>query len=152
MKPGTRIGSILIIAVAVALVALIAGCSASPTASASASAPAPASASAPASAPVTAPTLNVLAPTANAVIKGADVEVRIETTGLKFVDPSTTRVAGQGHVHFTLDRQPVTMSITPDYTFKGLAPGPHTLRIELVQNDTTPFTPATVETVTFTVK
>jgi hypothetical protein len=76
----------------------------------------------------------------------------VETSGLKLVMPSNTLVPGEGHVHFTLDEQPFKMSATPDYAFKDVALGPHSLKAELVQNDTKPFDPPVVQTVTFTVK
>ncbi|HEY5484356.1 MAG TPA: hypothetical protein VIK31_11210, partial [Propionibacteriaceae bacterium] len=98
------------------------------------------------------PTIKVVSPVDGTVVEGSDLSVRVETTGLEFVDPSNTTVPGQGHVHFTLDEQPVQMSVTPDYTLKNITPGKHTLRSELVQNDTTPFAPAVFQTVTFTVK
>ena len=132
---------------AIALVSILAGCSSAPAASSRPTSPASA-----VSAAAVLPTIKVLAPLAGSTVTGSDLSVRIETTGLKFVDPSTTRVPGEGHVHFVLDGQPVKMSITPEYVFKGLAPGPHTLRSELVQNDTAPFSPAVLETVQFTVK
>ena len=81
-----------------------------------------------------------------------EVKVQVETTGLKFVMPSNTVVPGEGRVHFTLDGRPFQMSTTPDYTFKDVAPGQHTIKAELVQNSTESFDPPVVQTVAFTVR
>jgi hypothetical protein len=133
---------------AVSLVLVLAGCSTTPTASKGTPATKPASPGV----TTAVPTIKVVSPVDGTVVEGSDLSVRVETTGLEFVDPSNTTVPGQGHVHFTLDDQPVQMSVTPDYTLKNITPGKHTLRSELVQNDTTPFAPAVFQTVTFTVK
>jgi len=133
---------------AVLFVLVLAGCSTTPSASTGTPAPKAASSGVTGAAP----TIKVVSPVDGTVVEGSDVSVRIETTGLALVDPSTTTVPGQGHIHFTLDAQPVQMSVAPDYTFKNITPGKHTLRSELVQNDTTPFAPAVFQTVTFTVK
>lgn len=139
---------ITITVLAVSLLLVLAGCSATPSASTGTPATKPALPGV----TVAAPTIKVVSPVEEAVLEGSDLSVRIETTGLALVDPSTTTVPGQGHIHFTLDDQPVQMSVTPDYTFKNITPGKHTLRSELVQNDTKPFAPAVFQTVTFTVK
>jgi len=144
-----RTPTMLLTVLALTTAALVAGCSGSPAASAPSASP---STSAPANAPVTAPTVKLLEPAAAAVVSGDKVTVRVETTGLKFTMPSNTVVPGEGHVHFTLDDQPFEMSIEPEYVFKDVAPGTHTLRAELVQNDTTPFSPEVFETVEFTVE
>jgi hypothetical protein len=139
----------------IALVALLAlgvvltGCQAAPAGTnpgGVASQPGP---TAPAVAP---PTIKVLAPIDGEAAKGTDLTVKVETTGLKFVMPSNTVVPGEGHVHFILDDQPLKMSTTPDYVFKDVASGRHTLKAELVQNDTKPFDPPVAQTVTFTVE
>ena len=58
-------------------------------------------------------------------------------------------VAGEGHVHFTLDGQPFKMSVNPDYVYAGVQPGSHTLEAELVQNDTKSFDPPVKQEITF---
>jgi len=139
-------GPALIALLALTSALLLAGCSAAPAGKATAPAEPSTSAAA------VAPTLKVLAPVDAATVKGADVSVKVETTGLKFVMPSNTLVPGEGHVHFILDDQPLEMSTSPEYVFKGVAAGEHTLEAQLVQNDTTPFDPPVVQTVTFTVE
>lgn len=102
----------------------------------------------PAAAP--APTLQVVAPAAGSRVAAGDVTVKVDTTGLKFVMPNTKKVAGEGHVHFSLDGKPVEMSGKPQYVFKGVAPGSHRLVAELVQNDATPFVPPVKQEISFT--
>jgi len=95
------------------------------------------------------PTLRLTQPTAGATVPAGTVAVVVDTTGLTFVMPSNTNVAGEGHVHFTLDDRPLVMSTTPDAELKDVEPGEHTLVAELVQNDTKPFDPPIRETIEF---
>ncbi len=132
-----------------ALVALLSGCAvAAPGGSgtSAARAPQPSAASAPA------PTIRLVTPLQGTEVVAGNVEVKVDTTNLEFVMPSNTVVPGQGHVHFTLDGNPFKMSTRPAYVFEGVAPGQHTLRAELVQNDTKSFTPPVKEEITFLVK
>lgn len=126
--------------------ALLGGC-----AKAAAPAAQPSTSAAPEAA-VAAPTLQLVAPADAATVKAGTVNVSVTTTGLKFVTPSTTIVAGEGHVHFTLDSEPFQMSDSPEFTYKDVAPGPHTLVAELVRNDATSFSPPVKQQVTFTAK
>lgn len=98
------------------------------------------------------PTMQLLAPVDGTTVPAGDVKLSVKTTGHKFVMASTTNVPGEGHVHFTLDGQPFKMSITPDYVYAGVTPGEHTLKAELVQNDTKSFSPPVEQEITFTAK
>jgi len=84
-------------------------------------------------APGTPPTLRLTVPAADAIVPAGTVSVAVETTGLKYVMPSNTNVAGEGHVHFTLDDRPFIMSTTPNAELTDVEPGTHTLVAELVQ-------------------
>jgi len=117
--------------------ALLAACAAAPAEPATA----PDSEPAASSAPVTPPTIKLVEPVADGTVKAGVVTVSVETTGLKFVMPSNTNVAGEGHVHFTLDDRPFVMSTEPGTDLKDVSAGPHKLTAELVQNDTKPFSP-----------
>lgn len=101
---------------------------------------------------VAAPTIEVVEPTADTAVPAGDVRMSVKTTGLTFVMPGNTNVAGEGHVHFTLDGEPFKMSVTPEYMYEDVAPGEHTLEAELVQNDTEPFSPPVKQEITFTAK
>ena len=100
-------------------------------------------------APVTPPTIELVTPANGATVPAGDVSMSVKTTGLKFVMPSNTAVAGEGHVHFSLDGGPEQMSDSPDYVYKDVAPGEHTLTAQLVQNDTKPFSPPVKQEITF---
>ncbi len=130
-----------------ALAVVLAACAGSP----SAAVPSSLAAGAPAASaqPATPPTVKLTVPTEGASVPSGDVRMAVETTGLKFVMPSNTVVAGEGHVHFTLDGKPSQMSASPEYVMKDVAPGSHTLKAELVQNDTTLFEPPVFEQITF---
>lgn len=49
------------------------------------------------------------------------------------------RQAGEGHIHMYLDNDPKITVDTPNYVFSGLAPGKHTLKVSLHNNDHTPY-------------
>ena len=142
-----RTYSTMLALIALMITVVLAGCAAAPGASGTQK-----SAASGGSAVVTPPTIKVLAPLDGAKVPAGQIVIKVETTGLKFVMPSKTVVPGEGHVHFTLDDQPIKMSTTPDYALSGVAPGPHSLKAELVQNDTTSFDPPVFQTVAFTAK
>lgn len=102
--------------------------------------------------PAVAPTLTLVTPAAGSTVAAGEVEVTIETSGLKFTMPSNTNVAGEGHVHFSLDGGPIVMSTEKTTTLKDVKPGAHKLVAELVQNDTTPFDPRVEQEIEFTAK
>ena len=85
-------------------------------------------------------------------VEAGTVAVQVDVADLALSMPSNTNVDGEGHIHFTLDDRPFEMSVEPGITFDDVEPGTHTLKIELVQNDTKPFEPAVVQEITFTAK
>jgi len=125
--------------------ALLAACSASPGAEGASSEPAGSS-----SAPVKPPTLVSVTPASGAAVPAGTLDVTVETTDLKFTMASNTNVAGEGHVHFTLDDRPFEMSIEPTFQFEDVDPGKHTLEAELVQNNTESFDPPVKQVIEFT--
>lgn len=96
------------------------------------------------------PTMELVQPLQGDSVPAGELPVNVETTGLKFTMASNTNVAGEGHVHYTLDDRPFIMSITPDAVLEDVEPGEHTLIAELVQNDTQPFDPPVRQEITFT--
>lgn len=50
-----------------------------------------------------------------------------------------TRAQGEGHIHMYLDDGEKTIVTGGEQTFKDLAPGTHTLKISLHNNDHTPY-------------
>lgn len=98
------------------------------------------------------PTVRLTSPLEGAEVPAGEVAIAVETTGLRFVMPSNTNVPGEGHVHFTLDDKPFQMSTSPEFVLKDVAPGPHRLKAELVQNDTKSFDLPVKQEITFTAK
>jgi LPXTG-motif cell wall-anchored protein len=106
------------------------------------------------------PDLTVLSPAADAVIEGTEVAVRFEAKDFKIV-PSTVPVAdfgkrpdankpGEGHIHLTLDLWPLVVWEKGDvYTFTDVPPGAHQLKVELVNNDHSSFSPPTARLIQF---
>ena len=78
----------------------------------------------------------------------------------------TENKAGSGHIHYFIDVPVPTdagkkaetatgtwkMHDDTSYTWTNVQPGTHTLSVELVNNDMTPFSPPVYQTVTVTVK
>ncbi len=102
-------------------------------------------------------------------VKDGAVTVTTDVAGFDVVDrQGQASVPGQGHVHFFLDIQAPTTPGQPavppggggawahvsgtSYTFPDVAPGPHTVAVELVNNDHTPLNPAVVVQQDFTVR
>src|SRR6266487_3590610 len=98
-------------------------------------------------APVTAagPSLTVTSPKDGEVITSSDVTITFTATDFKIV-PTTVPVseagkhpeankAGEGHLHFILDLQPlIVWEKTDPYILKNVPPGDHQLMVELVNN------------------
>lgn len=143
-----RVARITTVIGMLAIIPLLAACAKSP-APASGGAEKPASASTEAKTPAT---IKVLEPAEGAEVPAGELAVKVETTGLKFTMPSNTNVAGEGHVHFTLDDRPFVMSVEPEVKIKDVTPGAHTLRAEIVQNDTKPLSPPVEQVIEFTAK
>lgn len=122
-----------------AALALLGGCSAGK----------PASSSDASAAPAETPTLKLTVPEDGAKVPAGTVSVAVETTGLEFVMPSNKNVAGQGHVHFSIDGGPIVMSVEPKTELKDVEPGKHKLVAELVQNNTESFDPPIEQEIEF---
>lgn len=103
-------------------------------------------------APAEATTIQLLTPQVGGTVSAGTLTVTVETTGIEIVMPSGGNVAGQGHVHFTLDDRPYEMSIEKQFEFEDVEPGTHTLKAELVQNDTSPFDPPVEQEIEFIVE
>ena len=112
------------------------------------------------------PTVIIESPVGGATVPAGNVTVHITTTNFQRVAPGGANVAGQGHVHYYLDvaipttqgqpatTAPGTYKVTNEDTvvWENLAPGTHTLGVQLVNNDHTPLsTPVTVQ-ITITVQ
>lgn len=100
---------------------------------------------------VAGPQLQLTSPKTGTSLSGSSVTVSFTTKNITLVNPAThpTDVKGEGHVHLYLDQRPVVMIHAHHYTFTGLKPGVHHLKVELVTNTMVPY-PHTPVTVSFT--
>jgi hypothetical protein len=87
-------------------------------------------------------TAKLVDPEKNAAERTATVEVTV--SGVELIDPAKAReksVAGQGHLHYQLDKGPVIATPTPKLSFHELTPGAHTIVVMLAGNDHKPLGP-----------
>ncbi len=120
----------------------------------------------PAALPPTVPTVKINTPSAGASFDPGNVTLSISVGNLTLVAGEKPNTPGEGSVVYYLD---VTIPTTPgksafssagtyketestSNTWAGLAPGTHTLGVQLVQNDHTPFNPPVTATVSVTIK
>ena len=106
------------------------------------------------------PELEVSTPADGSTVDGTSVTVTFSTSGITLVEspvpleqaglqPEANR-AGEGHVHFMLDLNPVVVWSTADpYTFTNVPPGEHQLMVELVNNDHSSLNPPVVRQIRF---
>ena len=110
--------------------------------------------------------VRIVEPTDGSTVTGTSVHVRLEAQGVE-IAPAAEHRAGTAHHHLFLDTDvtPADAAIpagTPgiihlgkgqtEYTFEGVAPGPHRLIAVLADPNHVPLTPWAVDTVRFTVK
>jgi LPXTG-motif cell wall-anchored protein len=86
----------------------------------------------------------ITAPAEGATVTGTEVTVTVDPGQVKVVKPGTP-VAGEGHWHYLVDGQEVGKGPVNSFTFKNLTPGKHVLRVELHQNDHSPYPGAAKE-------
>jgi hypothetical protein len=70
--------------------------------------------------------------------------VEVTTSGVQLVDPGISMekaAAGQGHLHYQLDKGPIVATPAAKLSFHELAPGPHTIVVMLAGNDHKPLGP-----------
>jgi len=85
---------------------------------------------------------------AKAQKKAATVEVKV--TGIKLVDPAAAKEkpkAGQGHLHYQLDSDPIIATTATKLSFHELPPGQHQVKVMLAANDHSPLGPEQTLTV-----
>ncbi len=101
--------------------------------------------------------LTIVTPKASEVINTDQVTLRVAAPNFQFVDFKTHpwAIYRQGHMHIWLDEKnpskTTAIKATSNvYTLTNLKPGPHTLTVELVNNDHSSLSPRVVTTTTFT--
>jgi hypothetical protein len=145
-----RIRAAALSAAALALALGLAACSgggddggpAAPAATAAATAPRPSS---PAK-------LTIVTPRNGQTVPRDRPEVRVDLTGAKIVNQTTTRIEGdQGHLHLLVDGKLVTMNYGLSQRLPQLPPGQHVVQVEFVAADHAPFDPRILTQAAFVV-
>ena|GEM_PF-3827042 len=67
----------------------------------------------------------------------ADVTVKGDQAIVSVVTPGVT-IGWEYHLHLSLDDEPVIMASYPTYTFEGIRPGKHTLKVVIAGPDHAP--------------
>lgn len=102
------------------------------------------------------PSFAISSPTSGQVVtidgERGDVTLSLSIQNLILKAPGGAAKAGEGHFRVTVDaNQPVTVT-SRSYVMTGLAPGSHTVKVELLNNDNMKYVPSIEKTVTFTVE
>ncbi|MEO7385314.1 MAG: hypothetical protein ABIX37_00095 [Gammaproteobacteria bacterium] len=82
---------------------------------------------------------NLVDPVAKALKQTASVKVTVE--GLRLVEASASMEkpkAGEGHLHYQVDKGPVIATTAPALAFHELTPGQHIITVTPVGNDHQP--------------
>ncbi|PVV85220.1 hypothetical protein DD509_02795 [Dehalogenimonas alkenigignens] len=120
---------------------------------------------APAPPPPPPPTLKINTPAAGASFEAGTVSVSISAGNLKLISGQSANIPGEGRAIYYLDVSIPTApgqsaltapgtyveSALTSYTWNNLAPGTHTIGVQLVQNDRTPFNPPVYASVSVTI-
>ena len=79
-------------------------------------------------------------------------EVRLELTGAKIVNQTTTNIQGdEGHIHLIVDGKLVAMNYGLRQRLPQLTPGQHVVQVEFVAADHAPFEPRVLTQAAFQV-
>jgi len=81
-----------------------------------------------------------------------DIQVVLSTFNLILKAPAGSPEAGEGHFHLILDGGAPIVVSSKEYTLVGVGEGEHSLTVQLMNNDHTPYSPSVMETVTFTIQ
>jgi len=96
--------------------------------------------------------VTIISPTANEVIHGTTLHVKVLLTGAHIVPRATTTVTPDtGHIHITIDGKLVSIYAGTEYDATGLTPGLHVLTVEFVMANHAPFNPRVETRQTFRV-
>jgi hypothetical protein len=94
-------------------------------------------------------TATLVNPEHNAKEQAATVQVNV--AGVEMTDPAAVKEepkAGQGHLHYQVDKGPVVATTATKLSFHDLSPGQHTIVVMLAGNDHSPLGPQATLTVT----
>lgn len=102
-------------------------------------------------APADHPSVEIISPAEGEVVKARQVTVRIETKNFRVATPGGAPVPGEGHFHVILDDAEPNITDNDTVTFP-VTSGTHTIKVVLVNNDHTDFSPPVATTVDFSVE
>ena len=95
------------------------------------------------------PAVQVVTPENGDVLEGGNVVVETRVRGVEL----TPRRSGNGaYLLLKIDDAPAVKSFTSKFTFQGIAPGDHVLRVELRRSDDSAFDPPVRTQVRFSVR
>ncbi|MDE3113498.1 MAG: hypothetical protein KGN00_08710 [Chloroflexota bacterium] len=95
--------------------------------------------------------VTIVAPANGSTVQGPSVDVRLQLTGGRIVQTTTTNITPtEGHIHVYLDNAIVSMNYALDATLSNVTPGQHVLRVEFVAADHAPFDPRVISNSVFT--
>lgn len=98
------------------------------------------------------PTFVIRSPAQGQVIQGSTIPVILDgVQNIILVTPNGLAAEGQGHFHLYLDNSNEILTPRLEYDYQNVAPGEHTVRIEMRRGDHLPFNPAVIKAVSFTV-
>jgi hypothetical protein len=96
--------------------------------------------------------LTIVTPRNGQTVHGDRPEVRLDLTGAKIVNRTTTHIQGdEGHIHLLVDGKLVNMNYGLSERLPELTPGQHVLQVEFVAADHAPFEPRVLTQAAFTV-
>ncbi len=84
--------------------------------------------------------------------ESTDVTLMLSTQNLILKSPGGAAKTGEGHFRVTVDDGVPESVTTKNYLISGLSLGEHKVKVELLNNDRTLYSPAVVKTVTFTIE
>ena len=132
---------------------MIAGCTSQPPQNASNNTTAP-----PPPPPPKTPSFSISSPTDGQVItiastdNSSDVELTLSSQNLVLKSPSGAAKKGEGYFKVTVDNgDPITLT-AKTYTISSLPPGNHTIKVDLYNNDKTPYSPQISKQVTLDIE
>lgn len=98
------------------------------------------------------PTIRILTPF-NCTVTNFDINLDVEVSGFTFNEGHIggANVPGEGHYAVFIDGQLVQQSAVTGLNLQNISPGPHTIRVQLVNNDNTPLSPSVEDTVNIAV-
>jgi plastocyanin len=82
----------------------------------------------------------------------ADVTLTLTTQNLLLKAPGGVKKVGEGHFSVSVDGGAPQVYSTKNIVLSGLAVGEHTIKIDLMNNDKSPYSPAISKQVTFTIE